>query len=113
MRVSQESGYYFLQILRRRSVFIAGASKAAVDQLTRKMALQLGPHQVNDWKFTKKKVTEKKVFFYVISNQLNCHISLTEIEHPFLTFLDNLRTTKLIDALPLSSVLRIVFFDIF
>ena len=48
MRVSQESEYYFLQILRRRSVFIAGASKAAVDQLTRKMALQLGPHQVND-----------------------------------------------------------------
>ena len=48
MGVSQESGYYFLQILRRRSVFIAGASKAAVDQLTRIMALELGPHQVND-----------------------------------------------------------------
>ena len=29
-------------------MFIAGASKAAVDQLTRMMALELGPHQVND-----------------------------------------------------------------
>ena len=47
-RLSQESGYYSLQILRRRSVFIAGASKATVDQLTRMMALELGPHQVND-----------------------------------------------------------------
>lgn len=38
---------YFLQILRRRAVFVAGASKGAVDQLTRMMALELGPHQVN------------------------------------------------------------------
>ena len=113
MRVSQESGYYFLQILRRRSVFIAGASKAAVDQLTRIMALELGPHQVNDWKFTGKNFTEKKVFFFVISNLLHGHISLTVIEHPLLTVLDDLWTTKLIDTLPLSSVLRIVFFDIF
>ena len=28
-------------------MFIAGASKGAVDQLTRMMALELGPHQVN------------------------------------------------------------------
>ena len=112
MRVSQESGYYFLQILRRRSVFIAGASKAAVDQLTRIMALELGPHQVNDWKFTGK-ILRKRKFFFVISNLLNGHISLTVIEHPLLTVLDDLWTTKLIDTLPLSSVLRIVFFDIF
>ena len=28
-------------------MFTAGASKGAVDQLTRMMALELGPHQVN------------------------------------------------------------------
>ena len=55
----------------------------------------------------------KESFFFVISNLLNGHISLTVIEHPLLTVLDDLWTTKLIDTLPLSSVLRIVFFDIF
>ena len=100
---------FFNKALWRSAGFVTGTSKGAVDQLTRMMALELGPHQVNDFfkseikcplKNLRKRTPVKLSFLHVINNLSQDHILRVDIENPFLASLNcNIKVTDFVSDL--------------